>query len=198
MNKSRFEAFSDSVFAFAITLLVLGIVLPAFNHAPVSDSDLRDALFHLFPNVLAYALSFAVIGLMWQNHQALFRLVERIDRKTVLLNLLLLGFTAFIPFVTSTVGSYWWLHSAAFLYGLVLTCCSTAYNGLLEHLIRSHAFHSHVDAARVARTRTAFRVGFLTYVFAMLVALVSPVASLALYIVLVAYYLIPRGVDSDL
>jgi len=197
MNKGRFEAFSDSVFAFAITLLVLGLVLPGFRHAPPSDTELRTALFHLTPNVLAYALSFAVIGIMWQNHQALFRLVERIDRKTVLLNLLLLGFTAFIPFVTSTVGSYWWLHSAAFLYGLVLTCCSTAYNGLLEHLIRSHAFHGHVDGATIARTRTAYRVGFLTYAFAMLVALVSPVASLLLYII-VAYYLIPRGADSDL
>lgn len=50
--------------------------------------------------------------------------------------------------------------------------------------------HSRIDAATIARTRTAYRVGFLTYAFAMLVAFVSPAASLALYIIIVAYYLI--------
>lgn len=61
MNKTRFEAFSDSVFAFAITLLILGIALPAFRSAP-SDRELAHALLHLWPNLLAYVMSFAVIG----------------------------------------------------------------------------------------------------------------------------------------
>lgn len=72
VNKGRFEAFSDGVFAFAITLLILGIVLPALK-TPVSDAALRDALLSLWPNAIAYVLSFAVIGIMWQNHHALFR-----------------------------------------------------------------------------------------------------------------------------
>jgi uncharacterized membrane protein len=59
----RFEAFSDGVFAFAITLLILGIALPAFKNPP-NDGGLRRALLHLWPNLLAYVLSFAVIGLM--------------------------------------------------------------------------------------------------------------------------------------
>jgi uncharacterized membrane protein len=81
VSKSRFEAFSDSVFAFAITLLVLGVVLPAL---PVPNEDaLRAALLSRWPDVVAYALSFAVIGIMWQNHHALFRLVDRIDRRMV-------------------------------------------------------------------------------------------------------------------
>jgi hypothetical protein len=70
MNKTRFEAFSDGVFAFAITLLVLGFTLP----------ELR-------PKLIAYGLSFGVIGSMWQNHHALVRLVDQIDRMTVFLNL---------------------------------------------------------------------------------------------------------------
>ncbi|HVB08265.1 MAG TPA: TMEM175 family protein [Candidatus Acidoferrales bacterium] len=79
MNKARFEAFSDSVYAFAITLLILGLALPAFKNSPPSDRELAHALLHLWPNLLAYVLSFAVIGIMWQNHRAIFRLVEKID-----------------------------------------------------------------------------------------------------------------------
>jgi uncharacterized membrane protein len=198
VNKTRFEAFSDGVFAFACTLLILGVALPAFGTGAPSEPQLVAALLRLWPNVVAYGLSFAVIGIMWQNHHALFRLVERIDRRTVFLNLVLLAFTAFIPFATSAVGSYWWLRPPAFFYGAVLTCTATAYNLLLEHLIRSRAFAAQVDAETVRRTRIAYRVGWITYVVAMLTALLSPVASLALYLIISAYFLIPHGADSDL
>ena len=73
MNKARFEAFSDGVFAFAVTLLVLGFALPEL-HDP-SDRELTAALLRLWPNLITYALSFGVIGIMWQNHHALFRLI---------------------------------------------------------------------------------------------------------------------------
>ncbi|MBV8117208.1 MAG: DUF1211 domain-containing protein, partial [Candidatus Eremiobacteraeota bacterium] len=143
MNKERFEAFSDGVFAFAITLLILGIVLPPFKALP-SEAQLRAALVGLWPNGLAYALSFAVIGIMWQNHHALFRLVARVDRMTVFLNLLLLAGTAFIPFATSVLGTYPAMHTSTFLYGLVLTYCATVYNILLMHIVRTNAFHASV------------------------------------------------------
>src|SRR5579864_4228111 len=123
MNKARFEAFSDGVFAFAITLLVLGFVLPEM--ANPSNRELTAALRHLWPNLLAYALSFGVIGIMWQNHHAMFRLVHRIDRRTVFLNLLLLAGTAFIPFATSVLGSYPTLQASTFLYGLALSATAT-------------------------------------------------------------------------
>src|SRR6202163_2393274 len=140
MSKARFEAFSDSVFAFAITLLVLGFSLPMFRAAP-TDQQLRGAILDLWPNLIAYALSFAVIGIMWHNHQALFRAVARIDRFTVFLNLLQLGSTVLIPFATSMLGFYPTTHAATFFYGCVLFACATLYNALLWHLIRSHAFH---------------------------------------------------------
>jgi uncharacterized membrane protein len=196
MSKTRFEAFSDGVFAFAITLLVLGFALPAERLA--SNGELVKALTALWPSAVAYALSFTVIGIMWQNHQALFRLVERIDRTTVFYNLLLLGGTAFIPFATSTLGGYYALPAAAFLYGLVLTETSTAYNLMLDHLVRSRAFHASVSDARVAATRRAYRTGWIVYAAATLLALRWPLVSAGAYILLTAFYLIPRGVDDDI
>jgi uncharacterized membrane protein len=196
VNKSRFEAFSDSVFAFAITLLVLGIVLPESHYT--SDRDLTAALTRLWPNVVAYGLSFAVIGIMWQNHHALFRLVERVDRRTVLLNLLLLAGTAFIPFATVTLGSYPMMHASTFLYGAVLSFCATANNLMLGHLLRTRAFYSGVSDVAIAQTVRAYRLAWGTYAAAALLAMIAPTLSFVAYIAIALYFLIPRGVDADI
>ena len=195
MSKSRFESFSDGVFAFAVTLLVLGVALPGSRYA--SDHALTAALLRLWPNLIAYCLSFAVIGIMWQNHHALFRLVERIDRKTVLLNLALLAGTAFIPFATSTLGSYPTMRASTFLYGGVLLFCASANNLMLAHLVRRQAFGNAVDAA-IAQTVRAYRNAWATYALAMLLALLVPIASFAAYVAIAFYFLMPHGVDADL
>jgi uncharacterized membrane protein len=196
VDKARFEAFSDGVFAFAITLLILGIVLPPLRHP--SDRVLGEALLALWPNVVAYALSFGVIGIMWQNHHALFRLVHRVDRSTVFLNLLLLGGTVFIPFATSTLGSYPTMHASTFLYGLTLSFTGTVYNLMLAHLIRTGSFRPDVGSAVLQQTVRAYRIGWITYVVAMLLALVEPVLSFAAYVGIAIFYLVPRGVDADI
>jgi uncharacterized membrane protein len=196
MNKSRFEAFSDGVFAFAITLLILGVVLPPFTHPP-TDGELARALLGLWPNVVAYILSFAVIGIMWQNHHALFRLVERVDRTTVFHNLVLLMATVSIPFATSVLGTYEAMHSSTFLYGLVLTICASAYNIMLHHLIRTNAFHANVSEETKKQTVRAYLVGLATYISAMLLSLLWPTVSFIAYLGITGYYLFPRGVDAD-
>jgi uncharacterized membrane protein len=196
MNKTRFEAFSDGVYAFAITLLVLGIALPAL-HDP-SNQILTRALLDLWPNLLAYALSFGVIGIMWQNHHALFRLVGRVDRMTVFLNLLLLMGTAFIPFATSVLGTYPTMHASTFLYGLTLSWTATAYNLMLAHLVRSRALVHGVTKATIAATVRAYRIGWMVYAIATLLALWLPVLSFATYLGIALYFLIPRGVDADI
>lgn len=196
MNKVRFEAFSDSVFAFAITLLILGIALPETHYA--TNHDLTAALLHVWPNLIAYALSFAVIGVMWHNHQALFRLVERIDRRTVFLNLLLLAGTAFIPFATSTLGSHPTMQAAAFLYGLALSFTGAIYNVIVYRLVRTHAFNASVSDAMIAQTVRAYRAAWVTYAIATLLALVAPVVSFGAYVAVALYGLIPRGVDADI
>jgi uncharacterized membrane protein len=195
MNKGRFEAFSDAVFAFAITLLALGFVLPQLRSP--SNPVLAAALLHLWPNLIAYALSFSVIGIMWQNHHALFRLVQHVDRMTVFWNLLLLAATVLIPFATTTLGSYPTLPASTFFYGLVLTTCATFYNLMLLHLVRVKAFAPEVDQSAIDATVRGYRLGWLTYAVATLIALALPLLSFALYLTVVAYFLVPRGADSD-
>jgi uncharacterized membrane protein len=196
VNKARFEAFSDGVFSIAITLLVLGFSLPAARLA--GNRELTRALLDLFPNFVAYVLSFAVIGIMWQNHHALFRLVTRVDRATILWNLFLLGGTALIPFATSTLGTYPTLEASAVLYGLTITSTATAFNLLLAHLIRSKSFAPSVSEDTIRATVRAYRTGWVTYALATLLALAFPLLSIAAFMAVTIYYLIPRGADTDL
>ncbi|HME81975.1 MAG TPA: TMEM175 family protein [Candidatus Eremiobacteraceae bacterium] len=195
MSKSRFEAFSDGVFAFAITLLVLGFSLPAIRLT--TNHDLTAALLALWPNLIAYALSFGVIGIMWQNHHALFRQVEKVDRATIFWNLLLLAGTAFIPFATGALGNYPTMKASALLYGLTLSTTATAYNLMLNHLIKAGAFHASVTKETIASTVRAYRTGWFVYAAATLLALEFPVMSFAAYVLIAVYYLVPHGLDSD-
>ena len=142
-------------------------------------------------------LSFAVIGIMWQTHHALFRTVARVDRMTVFLNLLLLAGTAFIPFATSTLGTYPAMHASTFLYGLVLTTCSTFYNLMLLHNRQAPRISRERRRQTILATIKAYRVGWVGYTLATLLAIVDPVASFVAYLLIAAYYIIPRGVDSD-
>ena len=103
MNSGRLEAFSDGVFAVAITILALdlhvGIPGP---HQP----SLAAQLAAQWPAFAAYAVSFATIGIIWVNHHALFRNFSEIDRTLLFLNLLLLFFVVSIPFATSNMAAY--------------------------------------------------------------------------------------------
>jgi len=196
MSKSRFEAASDGVFAIAITLLVLGLAVPVLQHP--DEAVLSRKLLALWPSFLAFALSFAVVGIMWNNHHMLFRAVARLDRGTWLINILLLGITAFIPFSTAVLGAYWWLRPAGVLYGLTLTAAACTYNVLLHHLIAHHAFRSDIPQSAIRQTVFHYFVGLVVYVSATVLAFFVPLVSFGLYWAITIYYFFPRGVDADI
>src|SRR5919204_3710698 len=119
MSTGRVEAFSDGVFAIAITLLILIIEPPSGGHALGHD------LLRLWPSYLAYATSFVTVGIMWVNHHVLFRHFARADRPLLFLNILLLMLIAFVPFPTRVAAEF--IRSAddrraaALLYGTTMT-----------------------------------------------------------------------------
>lgn len=90
------------------------------------------------------------------------------------------------------------MRASAFLYGVTLSATATAYNLMLGHLARTHAFSAGVSAATIAGTVRAYRIGWTVYVTATLLALVLPVASFAAYVLIAVYYLVPHGVDADI
>ena len=98
----RIEAFSDGVFAIAITLLIIEIGVP---HVGGGES-LASALGDLWPSYGAYVLSFVMIGIYWANHHSFFRLFVRTDHYFLMLNVLFLMAIAFLPFPTAVLGEY--------------------------------------------------------------------------------------------
>ena len=100
-TSGRLEAFSDGVIAIAITLLVLDLGIPK-----TGEGELWDALWQQWPSYAAFIISFAVIGIMWVSHHAMFERIETVDRGLLFLNLALLMGIAFLPFPTSLLAAY--------------------------------------------------------------------------------------------
>jgi uncharacterized membrane protein len=98
----RIEAFSDGVFAIAITLLIIEIGVPHVT----GEESLSSALGDLWPSYGAYVLSFVMIGIYWANHHSFFRLFVRTDHFFLMLNVVFLMAIAFLPFPTAVLGEY--------------------------------------------------------------------------------------------
>lgn len=188
MNKERLESFSDGVFAFAITLLVLGVPIPELQHA--DDRQLRYGLIKAVQQLVPYLTSFATIGIIWLNHHAMFHAVERVDHATLILNLALLLVVSFIPFPTAVLGRYGALPSAAFLYGCVLTALGLTFS-LLSFYIMKEGLYRKEMIARSRQERWRNLLGTVTYPTATVVSLRYPRVSVTIYFVLAVFYLFP-------
>ena len=107
---ARVEAFSDGVFAIAITLLILDIKVPAVADDGAWPSNANGWLLHELGRhwtaYVAYVMSFAVILVMWVNHHRIFELLARIDRPFLFWNGLLLMLISIVPFPTSLLATY--------------------------------------------------------------------------------------------
>ncbi len=189
MESDRLEAFSDGVFAVAITLLALDLAVPGPGHG-----RLGDLLHHHLPSFAAFAVSFLTIGIIWVNHHTLFKNFARIDRTLLFLNLLLLFFVVCIPFGTSTFAAY--LPRGHFDAALA----TAIYQGVFEGMSLSFGIlfwwairHEHLKIALTpAAARTAvirFGIGNVGYIAAVGVAFVRPVASLAISALVAIYYI---------
>jgi uncharacterized membrane protein len=187
----RVEAFSDGVFAIAITLLVLDLRTP---NAP-SNARLAGALVSQWPQYLGFLTSFATIGIMWINHHRLFTLIGRVDHTLLILNtLLLLGIT-FVPYPTGLMAAYISVpgeQTAVFVYTGTFTVIAVVFNLLWRHasrgrrLLDSEADHEAVDAI----TRQ-YRWGPVYYLASFLMAIFSPTVAVLFTLGLAVYFALP-------
>jgi len=161
------EAFSDGVFAFAMTLLVLGLRDPTMG----STDSLLKGLFGEWPAFLAFGISFTTILVNWMNHHNLFTYVRRIDGPFMLLNGLLLLATTLIPFTTSLVADHIKFAdsdsgAAAQVYSGTFLFVALAWNLLWQYAIRHPGIlASSVSDAEIRTTTRQFLFGPMLYVF---------------------------------
>jgi uncharacterized membrane protein len=192
MDRSRLEAFSDGVFAVAITLLALNLTVAGPGHGPLSHQ-----LGTHWPAFVAYLISFFTIGIIWVNHHALIRSVKAVDRTLLYLNLVLLLFVVLIPFGTATAAEYlakddWDSRVATALYAGVFVGLSIGFGGIFEWTLHSKNVDQPVPPERRWAARFRFVGGAIVYVVAVVIALFSPYAAFVLMGLVALYYIFER------
>jgi uncharacterized membrane protein len=194
MATNRLEAFSDGVFAIAITLLVLELGVPA--HA---GDQLARRLGDQWPDYLAYVVSFMVIGIIWMNHHAVVGHLRGTDRALMGLNLFLLFWVGLIPWPTRLVADYMREGGdaervAALVYAGTMTMMGLAF-GALWHYASSggRLLRTQLSDAEIRSRTRRFTIGIPFYAISLVVALFSAPASLAIIALLALYYALPAG-----
>ncbi|HEY4025657.1 MAG TPA: TMEM175 family protein [Candidatus Dormibacteraeota bacterium] len=191
MSTQRLEAFSDGVFAIAITLLVLALAVPARD--TLHGEALIDALGRQWPAYSAYLVSFLVIGIIWINHHTMFDRVHRVDRLVLFANLALLLVVSTIPFPTRLLSEYLTAgndaRTAAAIYSATMVAMSVAYSALWLAVTRdARLLHEGVDHVGSRAALRRFGIGGVFYLGTVGLAFVSPIATLAVHGALAVYY----------
>ncbi len=193
-ESSRVEAFSDGVFAIAITLLVLTLAVPTYEKAS-SAPELRRALLDQWPTYVAFVISFLTILIMWASHHNIFSLIRRVDHVFLLLNGLVLMGVTLVPFPTQLLASHLGHPGggvAAEVYCIIALFISFAYNALWYWARRGgHLLEPDVSPQTLRAVTRQYAVAPAVYVVALGLALVNVWASIAIFIGVSVYFAIP-------
>jgi len=195
LNTNRIEAFSDGVFAVAITLLVLNLQVPQLATSVVSR-ELVSKLIELWPKLLIYVLSFVIVGIYWVAHHNSFHYIKRSDRTLLWFNLLLLLCIVFIPFPTALVGEYPEQQISIVIYGSTLVI-----TGLVLQLLWWYATSGYrlvardIDLRLVQQATRRNLAAPLIYLLAIGVSFLSVQISLIFFILVPLYYIFPGHID---
>ena len=186
----RLEAFSDGVFAIAVTLLVLDITVSgqAGQHLLRSVAD-------LWPSYLAYVVSFATIGAAWLGHNAITEYLERTDAAFVRLNLMLLLVVSFLPFPTRLLADYIGQDSpervAVTFYGISLLLASTLLMVLWRYAVRAHLVRPDAADEEIQLLTERLTPGLAGYLVLIISGLFLPILAVIGYLAIALYYIIP-------
>jgi uncharacterized membrane protein len=188
VSKPRLEAFSDGVFAVAITLLVIEIDIPG------PGGDLARRVADLWPSFAAYLVSFLTIGIIWVNHHTMLVRIDRLDRTLLFLNLNLLMWVVLIPWSTALIAGHLREgganeHFAAAVYAANLFLMGIAFFMVWSHARRAKLMDLPPEAMRALVLRNL--LGEIVYLIAVGVAFLSAPASLILCFLVAVYYTHP-------
>jgi len=191
LRSARLEGFSDGIFAFAITLLVLDIALP------IRSPDLLRSLAAEWPGYLAYFVSFSTIGAVWLSHTVITEYLDHADQVLLRLNLLLLLVVSFLPFPTRLLAAY---HGQARPERVAVTVYGV--NLLLSSLLVSVLWHYSTREGLIRPDAADDDVRFLTkrlnpaiagYLALIALGLFLPFVAVTGYLLLAFYFILPIG-----
>ena len=181
-SRARLEAFSDGVIAVIITIMVLELKAP--------ESPAPAALLALWPNLAIYLVSFVFVAIYWINHHALLSGVEHTTSAMIWANNCLLFFLSLIPFATTYVGATEFAPLPTAMYAALHLACGAAFFLLMTTIVRERR----KDTAFFDETRAYRRknlVAVVAYSASVLIAALSPLASIAILVAVALTYVTP-------
>ncbi|MEO3403336.1 TMEM175 family protein [Mucilaginibacter sp. CAU 1740] len=181
IGKGRLEAFSDGVIAIIITIMVLELKVP-------HGKDL-ESLRPLTPVFLSYVLSFAYVGVYWNNHHHTLQAVRSVNGSILWANLHLLFWMSLIPFITDWLGESHFSRWPVFCYGIILAMNGIAYRILALALIKHHGEDSLV--AKAFGNDFKGKISIALYPVAIALTFVNATFSMVIYVIVAAMWLIP-------
>jgi uncharacterized membrane protein len=183
----RVLAFSDGVFAVAITLLVFNLTVPEVRR------DLLGALGKEWPHYLSYVTSFLLIGILWANHHHIFNHVKRANHTFLIINVVFLMWVAVVPFPTAILAAYldnpperrtaMVIYAITFFVGSLLFNLLWRYATTGDRLTGENPNHDVIE-----KTNQSYLLGPIVYAVDVVVSFINPIAGLVLFIVLGILY----------
>ncbi|HEX2435677.1 MAG TPA: TMEM175 family protein [Solirubrobacterales bacterium] len=175
---SRIVAFSDGVFAIAITLLALSIDIP--QHLP-SDTSVGEMLENQTGDLIAYAISFAVVGKLWLSHHWFFATVERFDNVLMGLNILYLAWIALIPVTSEVLGDYGDNSAGVIIYAIVMVAVSLTFQAQIGYSLRNDLLRPELRELEHRVVEPANLIVAAVFLLSIPVAFVSPLAAVLMW-----------------
>ncbi len=194
----RLEAFSDGVFAVAITLLALNVTIievnPLSKSLP-SDTDIWTSLLVHLPQISAFVVSFFTIGIMWLNHHKIFKHIKRIDNGLLLLNILLLMIIVLIPVPTSLLANYLFdttQHAAAIIYSVTCFLMAFCFNILWRYAAhKGRLMGKDENKQEIAAISRQYLYGPTLYLIPLVLAFINTPLSALFQFLLALFFAIP-------
>jgi len=193
-NPDRLSGISDGIFSVGMTLLVLGLVVPALSGSSTTESQLWSALKNLGPSVLVYTTSFMTLGIFWLGQGTQLGHLERSNRNYVWIHLVFLFAVTMVPFSTLLLARFYWLEPALIEYWLNIVLLGATLFASLEYGLRANLFREEGRAEMAHLMRGRILIAQSLYAAATALSLIFPTwISIALIILIqVNYVLAPR------
>ncbi len=181
-SKARLEAFSDGVIAVIITIMVLDLKAP--------ETAEPAALFRLWPSFAIYLVSFVFVAIYWINHHNLLTAARRVTARLIWANAALLFCLSLIPFATAYVGDTDMAPFPIMIYGALQFACGLTFFLLVSTIAADRRNDGEfIEGFRPQRAQNL--AALLVYGVGAALALMSPIAALALYVLVALAYLVP-------
>jgi len=180
ISADRLKALADGVFAVAMTLLVLELVVPGLKDH--SNRELSSVLLSMWPKFLAYVLSFLIAGMYWLVHHTIFDAIKYYDSTLAWINIIFLLFVALIPFTTWLLGEYFLMKTSTIIYGVHLLLMFLGGYSLWVYSTGKHILVvPDLDPKVVKGGKTMGYVYFCILSIAIIIAFFSPLISVIIY-----------------